>query len=159
MAAIFDIACHVGAGDPDDQRAHVSVLGMWERWLEPERFERRVWKNAIDAFEVDHWAMCDVNGGPFSSPVQHADLTTMLAAHPGPKTFLIPPHSIEGAVNLAEYVHPVNAIYVFGRGGENLVKHVTPADEVVSIHMPLDGNELYAAVAAGMVLYDRRVKS
>lgn len=138
--------------------ASVTVLGMWERWLEPERFERRVWKHTIQAFKVDRWGMCDVAGGPFTSPVQYADLATMLAAHPGPKTFLIPPGRIEGTGNLSEYEHPENAIYVFGRGGENLVKHVTPADDVVSIHMPLGGAELYAAVALGQVLYDRQVK-
>ena len=138
----------------------VTVLGMWERWLEPERFERRVWKNTIEAYGVGQWAMCDIHGGPLASPVQYADLVTMLAAYPGHKTFLVPPHSLEGGiVTLSEYTHPADAIYVFGRGGENLVNHVTPDDDVVSIHMPLEGAELYAAVALAAVLYDRAVKA
>ena len=50
--------------------------------MDPERTERRVWKQTIQAFAVDTWGMCDVHGGPFTSPIQYDDLDTMLAAHP-----------------------------------------------------------------------------
>jgi len=137
--------------------AAVTVLGMWERWLEPERFERRVWKQTIQAFGVDRWGMCDVHGGPFSSPVQYPDIEAMLADHPGRKTFLIPPGRTERTVDLADYTHPSQAIYVFGRGGENLVRHLTDEDDAVAIHTPYQA-DLYAAVVLAAVLHDRSVK-
>ena len=135
----------------------VVVLGMWERWVEPERTERRLWKQTLTAFGVDRWGMCDVRGGPFTSPVQFVDLKTMLAAYPGPKTFLIPPGRIEGSVSLAEYKHPAEAIYVFGNSAENLVRSVTPVDDVVSIYTPARA-DLFGIVVVGAVLYDRMVK-
>ncbi len=137
----------------------VIVLGMWERWG-PKRTERRLWKQTLTAFAVDQWGMCDVNGGPFTSPVQYADLETMLAAYPGPKTFLIPPGRVSSPrrnADLVHYQHPADAIYVFGRGGESLVRCVTSHDDVVSIYTP-DRAELFGAVAVGAVLYDRLVK-
>lgn len=137
----------------------ISVLGMWERWPEPERLERRLWKATIEAFAVDAWSMCDVYGGPFTSPVQYEDLVTMIAAHPGPKTFLIPPGRVDKRsewFNLDNYDHP-NGIYVFGCARENLVRYVTPADDVVSICTPQRA-DLFGAVALAAVLYDRMVK-
>jgi hypothetical protein len=85
----------------------------------------------------------------------------MLEAHPGPKTFLIPPHTAEAAglsfVELGDYTHPSDAIYVFGNGAENLVRWVTSDDEVVSIRTPSRA-DLFAAVVVGVVLHDRAVK-
>jgi hypothetical protein len=142
----------------------VTVLGMWEPvWMDPERTERRLWKQTIEAFAVDQWGMCAVHGGPFTSPVQFADAAAMLAAYPGPKTFLIPPGRLDGltlgvdyAANgpLKDYVHPENAIYVFGSGNDNLVAYLTAADDVVEICTPA-ATDMFGPVAMGVALYDR----
>lgn len=137
----------------------VTVLGMWEHdWMEAERTERRLWKQTIQAFGVDAWAMCDVRGGPFTSPLQHDDLASMLAAYTGPKTFLITPGSFEGGTPLCDYVHPENAIYVFGNSQESLVNAVTEADAVVSICTPVEA-AMFGPAALAAVLYDRMVKA
>ncbi len=138
----------------------ITILGMWERWENPELVpERRLWKCTIDAFAVDAWGMCDVQGGPFTGLDQYADLATMLAAYPGPKTFLVPANHVEVSTSLAAYVHPADAIYVFGRAGETLVGHVTPADDVVSIGVPLPESDMFAATVLPAVLYDRMAKA
>ncbi len=137
----------------------VTVLGMWEsKWMEAERTERLLWKQTINAFAVSQWAMCNVHGGPFTSPSQYADLESMLAAHPEPKTFLIPPDRFEGSLSLANYVHPENAIYVFGNTNQSMTGHVTDDDDVVSICTPVFADMFGHAVLA-VVLYDRMVKS
>lgn len=136
----------------------VTVLGMWEcGWMDAERTERRIWKQTIQAFGVDSWGMCDVHGGPFTSPRQFADLGAMLAAHPGRKTFLIPPGRTDSAQSLELYAHPVNAIYVFGNSGESLVGHVTDSDDVVSICTPVEA-DMFGHAAVAVALYDRLVK-
>jgi len=136
----------------------ITVLGLWESlWFEGERTERRIWKQTIQAFGVRHWAMCGINGGPFSSPAQFPDVESMLAAYPGRRTFLIPPGRVE-SVDLVDYSHPPDAIYVFGNTTESLARYVTPNDDVVSIHTaaPVD---LFPYPALGAVLYDRMAKS
>ena len=138
----------------------VTVLGMWEAtWLDPERSERRLWKQTIQAYGVDRWAMCSVHGGPFTSPVQFKTLEEMLAAHSGPKTFLIAPgRSLRSRTrSLREYSHPRDAIYVFGNVTENLLAHVRDVDDVVEIRTP-NKSVLFAPVALGAVLHDRSMK-
>ena len=137
----------------------LKVLGLWETgWMECERTERRLWKQTIQAYAVDFWGMSDVRGGPFTSPIQYASLAEMLAAHPGPKTFLIPPTSYEGGTSLASYTHPEDATYVFGSSPENLVSYVTEQDTVVSICTPVE-SVLFAAGALCAVMHDRCAKS
>ncbi len=136
----------------------ITVLGMWEAvWMEAERTERLLWKQTINAFAVDRWSMCSVQGGPFTRPTQHTDVAAMLAAHPGPKTFLIPAERFEGSLDLADYEHPDNAIYVFGNTNQSLAGHVTEADEVVSIYTPVSA-DMFAHAVLAAVLYDRLVK-
>ena len=137
----------------------ITVLGLWELgWMEAERTERRIWKQTLQAFAVDNWGMCPPQGGVFSSPVQYADMTTMLAAHPGPKTFLVPRERVEGSTPLKDYVHPSDAIYVFGSSVENLVSHITEADDVVTIYTPAL-TDMFASSAMTAVLYDRLAKA
>jgi len=140
----------------------ITVLGMWETtWMDAERTERRLWKQTIQAFAVDTWAMAPPQGGVFTSPVQYADLASMLAAHPGPKTFLLPSDTAAAAsltyVDLHDYTHPADAIYVFGSARESLVAHVTEGDAVVSICSP-GGAHLFSSSAMAIVLADRCAK-
>lgn len=136
----------------------ITVLGMWESdWMEAERTERRLWKQTVQAFAVDEWAMCGVKGGPFTSPLQFEDSDSLISAYPGPKVFLISPHSLEGGINLVDYQHPDNAIYVFGNSYHDLIKYVTPGDDVVSIYTPTKAT-MFGHVALSAVLYDRLAK-
>jgi len=136
----------------------ITVLGMWEAgWFENARTERRLWKQTIQAFGVDAWEMCGVRGGPFTSPVQHESPRAMLDAHPGRKTFLVPPGRVPGSVSLADYHHPRDAVYVFGCAGDTLAGYVADGDHAVSIVTPRD-TDLFAPAALAAVLYDRTVK-
>jgi len=130
--------------------------------MEAERTERRLWKQTIQAYAVDQWAMCDVRGGPFTSPLQHADINALLAAYPGSKTLLIAPDTIEaqgvaGSIDLKDYTHPADAIYVFGSSPESLVNHIGETDDVVTIRTPVSA-AMFGHVALSAVLYDRMVK-
>jgi tRNA(Leu) C34 or U34 (ribose-2'-O)-methylase TrmL len=141
----------------------VSVLGLWEvGWMEADRTERRLWKQTIQAFDVDTWGMSPPQGGTFSSPVQYDDLNAMLASHTGPKVFLIPEntataHSLT-PTSLVSFTHPADAIYVFGSSIESLADHVTELDEVVSIPTPVEAH-LFSVAALAAVLYDRLAKA
>ena len=137
----------------------VTVLGLWESdWMDAERTERRLWKQTIEAFAVDTWAMVPQKGGPFTSPIQYATAAEMLAAHPGPKVFLMMPESSPaGAVRLRDFVHPAGAIYVLGNGHEDLASYVQEGDQIVSIETPQPA-ALFACAALSAVLFDRLAK-
>lgn len=130
--------------------------------MDADRTERRLWKQTCQAYSVDVWGMAPQQYGTFTSPVQYADLAAMLAAHPGPKTFLIPENTAQANglsyVNLPDYTHPADAIYVFGSSIERLVAHVTDQDAVVSICSPASAH-LFASSALTAVLYDRYSKT
>lgn len=138
----------------------VTVLGIWETvWMESERTERRIWKQTIQAFAVASWGMTPVNGGPFTSPKQEATLAELLAAHPGPKTFLVPTFRAAelSAENLSDYTHPKDAIYVFGSTAESMVRHIAPGDDIVTIQTP-QHTDMFAPAVLAAVLYDRSTK-
>ena len=136
----------------------ITVLGMWEAvWMEAERTERRLWKQTLAAFGVDAWGMCGIQGGPFTTPTQHVDLAAMLAAYPGPKTFLIPPDRT-ATQDLRDYAHPTDAIYVFGNTHQSMAGHVTADDDVVSIFTPV-ASDMFGHVTLAAVLYDRVAKT
>lgn len=122
------------------------------------RTERRLWKQTIQAFGVQSWSMTPERGGQFTSPTQYEDAAAMLAAYPGRKSFLIAPGRVDGAIDLADYVHPATAIYVFGNAGQSLAKFVTDDDDVVSITTPND-TDMFASAALAAVLYSRTVKT
>lgn len=126
--------------------------------MEADRTERRLWKQTIQAFDVDIWSMSNVHGGPFTSPTQYPDLETMLSAHPGPKTFLIPPGKVDGTLDLASYNHPKNAIYVFGNTNQSMAGFVTEDDDAVAICTP-KLSDMFAPAVLTTVLYDRMVKT
>jgi hypothetical protein len=61
-----------------------------------------------------------------------------------------------GAVNLATFSHPADAVYVIGRDFGAM--DVPPGALVVQIEYPGEEMVLWASVAAGITLYDRRSK-
>jgi len=140
----------------------ITVLGLWDPvWMDPARTERRLWKQTIKAYAVDTWGMVPPRGGPFSSPVQYETPAEMLAAHDGPRTFLIAPDSVPHGharrYELAEYEHPGRAIYVLGNTADGLAKHVRPCDDVVSMRTTVRAHMFGHAVICA-VLYDRQSK-
>jgi len=61
-----------------------------------------------------------------------------------------------GAVDLAEYAHPENPVYIVGRDYGSLA--VPDGAECVKIVYPDPAMVLWASVALGIVLYDRSAK-
>jgi tRNA(Leu) C34 or U34 (ribose-2'-O)-methylase TrmL len=139
------------------QPGTITILGVWEpTWMEP-RVERRVWKQTLDSFKADKWAMTGLDSSSWSIPHYYPDMEEMLEAYPGKKTFLIAPDRTE-SLDLADYQHPEDAIYVFGNTPNSLVKYVSEDDDVVSIHTPHNAT-LFGHCTLPIVLYDRLLKN
>lgn len=67
---------------------------------------------------------------------------------------------IQGDVDLKDFVHPENAIYLFGPDNENLSDEHLGARKIKhKVYITNDSrHEFYAHVSAGIFLYDRRSK-
>ena len=130
----------------------VTLLGLWESgWLEP-KVEAFMWRQLASAFAVDELALCPEKLAPRTSLRQFNSVGDALRELKGTRVFLDPN---EGE-SLADFVHPQEAVYIFGRAGDDnrrwakdatFVRIVTPA--------PVD---FFALHAAAIVLYDRETK-
>ena len=136
----------------------VTVIGIWEdTWMEAERTERRLWKQTIQGFNVDRWIMAPSNGKVFSTPIQYDTIQEALDSVEGKKTFCVPPKTFNG-IDLLEYKHPQDGIYVIGSGAESLMGLVREGDDIVSVSTPSD-TDLFGVCFVPIVLYDRLIKN
>ncbi len=135
----------------------VTVASLWDpKWMEAERTERRIWKQTIQAYDVDHWIMAPGRPGQFTSPQQFETVDEMMDFFRPPRTFLIAPKTMKGKP-LENYKHPEHAIYVLGNTADNMVRFIRPGDHVVSIYTPTE-SAMFGHAVLGTVLYDRARK-
>ena len=130
----------------------VTLLGLWESgWLEP-KVEAFLWRQLVSAYAVDELVLCPQLLAPRTNLEQFNSVGDALPQLHGEHVLLDPN---EGE-SLADFVHPQEAVYIFGRAGDDnrrwakdatFVRIVTPA--------PVD---FFALHAAAIVLYDRETK-
>ena len=80
---------------------------------------------------------------------------------PGPLVVASPLHSnhLNGTTPLYEFVHPEDAIYVFGADNISLHPQMFGEREIdYLVYVPTSGRDLFSHLAGAMVLYDRRCK-
>ena len=65
-------------------------------------------------------------------------------------------HNVQGTVSLVDFVHPEDAVYIFG--GDDGFMEPIEADHYVYIPTPPTW-ELYASQAGAIVIWDRTIKN
>ena len=65
---------------------------------------------------------------------------------------------ISGDIELQDFVHPENALYVFGKGGTNPIVYKEEEDVVLSVRTPAEMGHLFPHQVASIILYDRMNK-
>lgn len=135
----------------------ITIAHLWEdAWLEPDRTERLIWRQMINAYNVDRWCAAIGTPGKFTQPDQFVHIDDMFADLTAPRTFLVCPGTMPG-IDLCDYTHPADAIYIFGNSDNCLTQYVRPEDDVVSIYTPTEA-ALFSFSVIGTVLYDRACK-
>lgn len=137
----------------------VTVLGLWEQeWMDYERTERRIWKQTIQAFNVDRWIMVAGQEGEFTSPDQYQSIDDAIASlDQSLKWTLLVPPSTSQSIPLEHYVHPENAVYIFGDTHNHMMGYMRESDDMVSIYTPTEA-AMFAHAVLPAVLHDRLVK-
>lgn len=130
----------------------VSLLALWESGWLPRKVEAFMWRQLASAYRVDELALCPLAIAPRENLRQFATVGEALPNLQGEPIFLDP----NKGEPLASFTHPDEAVYVFGRAGDDnrrwsqgrrFVRIVTPAQV-----------DFFALQAAAIVLYDRETK-
>jgi hypothetical protein len=135
----------------------VAVAGLWELgWNTPIK-EFDLWTHPLRDFGVEEFYMSPVTGidADVTEVPNLGDLLDEQRQH-RPLVFV----DEEARGSLRTFVHPPDALYVFGRTSLSpFVAYRQPEDRAVSIPTVYDKGLLWAHQAAVLVLYDREVKS
>lgn len=136
----------------------ITVIGMWEQGytLEQTFIEDTVWKQTLCAFAVDRFVMVDypeVHIDNVTSPEQFPTMEDALASSEGERVFLSY-QTVEGILDMKNFVHPIDAIYIFGRPGDNLTRYMREKDHKVHIATP-NNTDMLGCSCVAAVLYAR----
>jgi tRNA(Leu) C34 or U34 (ribose-2'-O)-methylase TrmL len=134
----------------------ITVVGMWEPGysLEQTFLEDTVWKQTLNAFSVDRFCMVKypgVTAGEISSPEEYDTMEEALASTNGERIFMC---FAQTGTNLKDFVHPADAVYIFGRPGDDMVQYMNPEDHKIHIQTP-NNVDMLACSCVAAVLYDR----
>lgn len=113
-----------------------TVVGMWEPgFSEYEQIiEWRMWKQTIEAFDVDRWIMAGPvpNGGTFEA-VDRIQEGVALLSEDTKRIFLNP----FGGVPIEEYTRPIDVAFIFGNAScDPAIQLIRHQDDKVVIRTP-----------------------
>ena len=128
-------------------------------------WELNQWGYLVASFPVDEVFVIGPKETPFEGVIKQAHLIQSAEELPVTSDLVVAAPRIgrfvKGTVSLKEFDHPRNATYLFGLDHVHLSEDQLGSrkpDHAVYIEAE-DKWELYAHVAAGIFLYDRRTKS
>lgn len=137
----------------------IRVAGIWELgWNTPIK-EIELWEYPLRDFSVDEFFMCPISGIQSGSVKEVPQLDELIVKH---RNLGIPIVFVDerGEQLLQEFKHPEDVLYIFGKASLNpLVAYGQPGDKSVRIETIQNKGLLWPHQAAGILLYDRLVKS
>lgn len=137
----------------------VKIVGFWERGWDTPWQEFNWWIHPIKEFGVTEFYMNPVTGLDKAAVNEFSDLSNIIAQA-----------DLEGAtcvyldeaadVELPDFVHPTNAVYIVGRTSYSpyATSYRAGTDLAVKIPSITNSGGFWGHQAATMVLYDRYLK-
>ena len=80
------------------------------------------------------------------------DSSIVIASHKNAKY-------LQGTIPLVDFIHPTNAIYIFGSDANNLYPEMFKDMTYQTVYIPGSSNEMHSFQAGAMFMYDRMVKN
>lgn len=134
----------------------IKVVGFWElSWNSPIK-EKELWKFPLSEYEVDEHIMIPISGiptGKYFREMQH--LEQSFEENPD-ATFVFVDENTE--TTLTDFVHPENAVYVFGRTSLSPLIFKRDQDLTLKIESPKNSGGFWAHQVACVILHDRYMK-
>jgi len=129
----------------------IKVAGMWELgWNTPIK-EMDLWQYPLQEFGVDELIMAPISGIK-AKVIEVATIKDAITDNPG----LTPVFCHElGDVEIKDFAHPENALYIFGRANYSPFNNIAGGDLSIRIATKLNKGMLWPHQAASIILYDR----
>lgn len=132
----------------------IEVAGIWEEgWNTPIK-EADLWEMGARAFEVDAINMSPVSGIARKRITEYHSMEVVITAKPHLTRVYVDEN---GAVELADFEHPTDALYIFGKCGQSPFMQDTEGHLSVRIDCPKMGM-FWPHQAMVLVLRDRSLK-
>lgn len=135
----------------------VKILGHWElAWKAPLQ-EFDTWIHPLKEFGIENFYMCPVTGIDKSRVIEKASIEEVLAENPTLTRVYVDERA---TVNLADFQHPDNALYIMGKTTYSpyLTNFNPETDLAVKIPSVNNSGGFWGDQAVIMVLYDRFLK-
>jgi hypothetical protein len=147
----------------------IKLAGCWDVWQDADREYLAHWRFMVKHFGVDSLYMTPVTGIEQRPRADNSDiplhelptLADVIKKNPNLTPVIVDEN---GATPLAEFEHPKNALYLFGKVGYSPLESLPQCK--VSVRIPSWATDpksslglLHPHQAAAIVLYDRRIKS
>lgn len=136
----------------------IKVVGTWEFGWSTPIMEYDLWEFTLRSFGVeliDGYYMTPVSGID-KAMVERVDIPTVISEN----TSHTPVYLEEnGTIDLADFVHPENALYITGKAGYSPWVAAGSSGISVKIETLIPGGMLWPHQCIGIVLYDRYKKS
>ena len=134
----------------------VKLAGIWEVGYTVPLLEMYLWEMVVREFSVDQFYMTPISGLSNVYLTEKATLEEVCEANPNLVRVIV---SDESPNDLKDFVHPENALYLFGRVGPDPAPELLrDGDVTVCIKTPTDQGLLWPHQVASILLYDRFLK-
>lgn len=136
----------------------IKIVGHWERGWDTPWQEYNWWIHPLREFGVEEFYMSPITGIGHSAVHEFKDLKPFLDSPENDNYTRV--YVDENAdTSLPDFVHPENALYIFGRTSYDVIVNKRPEDLGVKIPTVKNGGGFWAHQAASLLLYDRFLKS
>jgi len=135
----------------------VTIVGWWDMGYDAPITELNRWMYMLKDFDINLFHMIPVSGISDPKLDEYATIQEVFDLYKGinaPAVFL----DENATATLDNFVHPENAIYVFGKSNYSPLGHMRTGDVSIKIDTPKVGG-LWGDQACSLVLYDRLKKA
>lgn len=134
----------------------IRIAGMWELgWNTPIK-EMDYWEVIVREFHIDKFYMTPISGIDSKYVIEKKRIEEILEENKNfDKVFV----DINGDTELQSFIHPKNALYVFGRTGRGT--DIYNNGEGITLRLDtIEGNSmLWPPQVCSIILYDRMIKN
>jgi hypothetical protein len=131
----------------------VKVAGLWELGYSAPLTEFFHWHYPLRDFGVSELIMSPISGIQNEGLVEYVDPAAAIQANPDLTVVFV---DEKGSEDLETFVHPENALYVFGRANLSaMTAYGRPGDRSLKISTVTNQGLLWPHQVAVLVLYDR----
>lgn len=131
---------------------NIRIAGVWDMFWNTPIKEMDLWEYMIRDFAVDAFFMTPISGIRNKYVQERETLQDILDENQDCQIIFL---DEGGDVSLTDFVHPKNALYVFGKANFSTLGYKKENDISLKIETVLTGGLLWPHQAAAIVLYDR----